>query len=144
MSWGTKIAIFYGVFMVVMISLVVMSTQHKFSLVTDEYYEQALDYEDHIIQTRNSAELEVPLKIEFIAENKEVNLSFPQMGTISGDIHLYRPSSQLMDQHVEINTDEAGLQTVSTRELKNGLWRIKVKWEAEGKTYFDEENIFIP
>jgi hypothetical protein len=144
MNWGTKIAIFYVSFMIVMISLVLMSTQNRFSLVTDAYYEEAIDYESHIIKARNSRELKEPMTIDFVGEANKINLQFPELGKIEGDIHLYRPSSHFMDQHVPIEPDSAGFQTVSTEGLKSGLWRIKVNWEAEGKTYFNEESMFIP
>ena len=68
MNWGTKIAIFYIFFMIVMISMVVNSTNHKYSLVTEAYYETALDYENHMTQMKASQTLTEPLEIQFKSE----------------------------------------------------------------------------
>ena len=38
LGWGWKIAILYGVFAVLIVSLVIASNRQHFDLVTDDYY----------------------------------------------------------------------------------------------------------
>jgi hypothetical protein len=48
MSWGYKILIFYGLFVGMMAALVIGSYQHKVNLVSKDYYEMELKYQDVI------------------------------------------------------------------------------------------------
>ena len=143
MNWGTKIAIFYIFFMVAMLSMVFMSTKNKFSLVTDQYYETALDYDNHISQVKASQELENPLEITLDADLNEINLQFPDIQDIKGEIHLYRPSSHFMDKYFEIALNEGNSQVIPTGKLKAGLWKIKIKWESGEASFFDEKTLFL-
>jgi hypothetical protein len=47
LNWGTGIAIFYGLFMVIMITFVVMSRNVDHSLVMEDYYEADINYQEH-------------------------------------------------------------------------------------------------
>ena len=48
MNWGTGIAIFYGTFMVIMITFVIKSRSVDHSLVMDNYYEEDINYQSHM------------------------------------------------------------------------------------------------
>ena len=43
MSWGWKVTILYGGFVVMMVTLVVLCTQQDLPLVTKNYYEEDLN-----------------------------------------------------------------------------------------------------
>lgn len=54
LSWGTGIAIFYSVFVIVLVFVVVKSTSIDNALVTDDYYKKDLEYQTQIDKQVNS------------------------------------------------------------------------------------------
>jgi len=144
-NWGTGIAIFYVVFMLVMISAVVRSTYFNNSLVSEHYYADDLSYQQHYDKLTNSQALEKDLEI---AQNKtqgQVELNFPgNLGNISGEIHFFCPSKSSLDFRIPVEINKENQQVVPIEKLKKeGLWRVKVDWEAGSKAYYKEVIITI-
>lgn len=144
MSWGTKIAIFYSFFVVVLVSLVVSSIGTGDHLVTKNYYEKELAYEDHIEAVRNTDALADPLLITYERSTSSILLEYPQgIGSISGQVLLYRPSDAGLDQELAIQIDPAHRQVIDAADLLPGFWRVQVNWNTGGKEYYTEAKVFV-
>ena len=143
MNWGTGIAIFYGAFMVIMISFVVISRNVDHSLVMDNYYEADINYQNHKDKVANSKALKTDLIISKVA-GENVKFQFPELpGTISGEVLFYKPDDKSKDFKVAIKTDDLGLFNVNTGKLVSGLWRLKVEWKAGDKQYYKEQKMLL-
>jgi hypothetical protein len=124
--------------------MVYKSTSQDFSLVTEDYYKEEVEYQKQIDKKRNSAALEDKLKIEMLYNERKVRLDFPAgLTEIHGEILFYRPSDVRQDVKFAVNLNSENYQDIWFDELQKGLWRVKVNWEANGKEYFDEKPLII-
>ena len=63
-SWGYIITAGYLVFVTGIVFLVYKASSQKFDLVTKDYYEQELKYQDVSDESANTAKLSAPLVVE--------------------------------------------------------------------------------
>ena len=143
LNWGTGIAIFYGLFMIVMITFVVKARNVDHSLVVDNYYEEDIAYQQHLDKVANSKSLDVDLTIAK-GDDESVDFTFPDLGhSISGEAWFYRPNDNSKDFTIEVRPDNNGHFGVNTGHLVSGLWRVKVEWEAGGVKYYKEQELYL-
>ena len=141
-NWGTGIALFYGTFVAVLLYFVLKSTGQDNSLVSEDYYAEDLQYQEHYEKLHNAASLEQDLVIRENDGLGQVEFSFPEkLGKAEGEILFFCPSDSHADFRVTIQADERAFQAISSRNLKKGFWKIKVDWQAGGRQYFKETGI---
>lgn len=142
-SWGWKITLSYILFFIIIMSFVFFSFTQDVNLVTENYYEKELEYQNHIDKVNRTNSL--PEKLE-ISYNKDlIKAEFPNMfidEEIKGNFVLYRPSNGKEDITIPIELTE-NKQFIGTEKLSTGLWRLKVDWNAKGISYFNEKLIMI-
>lgn len=126
------------------ISVVWYSMTLDVNLVADNYYQQELAYEEQITRMKNAEGLDEKPTFGFSANKKFVVLTFPKNHIPEdGQITLFRPSDFTQDRKFKIKLDEEQQQGFVTESLMPGLWRAKVLWEKEGKSYYKEFIIVI-
>jgi hypothetical protein len=141
MNWGKGIALFYGLFVIAMIVAVFMSTRQDNSLVSDHYYQDDIRYQQHYNRVQNSRNLENPLEIIFQKENQKLVLEFPDhLNQIQGNIHFFCPSDPSLDRKIDF---KGRYLEIPTNELKPTLYKVKVNWESEANSYYDEKTILF-
>ncbi|MEX0813496.1 MAG: FixH family protein [Chitinophagales bacterium] len=141
--WGYKAAVFYLSFVVFMLVLVAKAVNQDFDLVTENYYDKDLSYQQQIDRSQNSKNLQQPLKIIFDRDKAQLTFTFPEdMDDVNGEIHLYKPDKAAYDLKIPIEKNEAGVQFIDFSKQAEGLWRAKVHWSANGIDYYDE-NVFV-
>lgn len=139
-NWGYGIAAFYLVFVGALVFQVWKSTQYDHALVSEQYYKDDLNYQEHYDKLVNTHQLQQDLLVLEDNDRKLVKLQFPKgMGTLSGEVQFFCPSASGFDFTVPVRTDDRGIQLVSTEHLRQGMWRIKVDWSADGTEYYKEE-----
>ena len=143
MNWGTGIAIFYGTFMVIMITFVIKSRSVDHSLVMDNYYEEDINYQSHMDKLANSKALKTDLKISKDSD-KYLKFEFPEMAQeIKGEVWFYKPDDNSKDFKVQVQPDANGLFVVNGSDLAPGRWKLKVEWESAGRGYFKEHELVL-
>lgn len=143
-NWGTRIAIFYLVFVAGMIYLVVRSSQQSIELVTDDYYAQEIKYQERIDQINRTSSLSVQPLISYDQNIISVDLPAEFKGKeVKGTILLYCPSNASNDLSMGFQTRE-GIIRMSVPEKNNGQHEVQLSWEENGKTYYADKKIFIP
>lgn len=139
MNWGTRIAIGYGTFVVFILGLVVLAFQQDFDLVADDYYEQEIAYQGRIDQLTNAQTDQQ--NVQVLAGAEAVKLSFPS-AVNDVKVHFFRPSDDTKDILLEKAKVDSDI-TVSRKEFIAGKYLVKVEWQANGKTYFQEDDLFV-
>ena len=145
-NWGTGIVIAFIAFIsFIMYFVVNMNVQEKYDhdLVTDQYYEEELQYQSNIDKERNAKMLQENVRLT--QTNTGIEIQFPKeftSNTISGKVFLYRPSNRQFDFEIPISLSQHTLLIPDNR-LLGGRWNIKVDW-TDGKTpyLFKEEIIY--
>ncbi len=142
-NWGAKIALLYGGFVVLIMALVIGSMKQDISLVSDDYYEQELAYQDVIDASKNQATLSEPVRIQ--TEEANVAIQFPkEMEAVAknGSVYFYSPINKLWDYKTTFSNTENRI-AVSRKELTNTRYVVKLTWEADGKKYYQESDVTL-
>lgn len=144
MHWGRGIALVIIVFMISIVSVVIYTMTLDVNLVAEDYYKQELVYEDQITRLKNTEALAEKPSFQKSADGKLIILSFPKdLKPKKGQITLYRPSDFKQDRTFNLQLDNENQQGFHAESMQPGLWRAKILWDMENKSYFQEFIIVI-
>ncbi len=144
-NWGTGIVIAFAIFISFILFMVItMSTDKKYNhdLVTPDYYQKELAYQDEINAEENANKLSSKVKVEKTSQG--ILLTFPEElkdKNLKGTVSLYRPSNKKLDFNLSLNVSNAQMLIPENRLLE-GRWDIIINWEDEGKKYMFKDKIF--
>lgn len=144
-NWGSGIALAVTVFVIGTLSIVSYMISLDFFLVTNEHYEEGVEYQQTIDQRKRSSELKDPVVIIFDEKLEALRIVFPTefVGKAQGDIKLYRPNNPKMDAKLPLSVNANGTQLISTSDLEKGKWILKIEWNANEENYLEEKTIII-
>ena len=141
-NWGNKIIIAYTIFVLGMLFMVYKCTLQKNELTETDYYSKELKYQEIITGIDNANQLSNAVKL--IQESSTINLVMPlEALPANGSIQFYRPSDQTKDFSVALATDENGKQLFGRDKFIEGLYKVKIRWQKNGKQFYNEQNLFI-
>ncbi len=144
LNWGMSIAIFYLLFMVIMISMVVKASNNRVELVQEDYYNKDLNYEAFRKSRQNATALEASVIIKVDRKSDELQINFPAQETaITGEVVLYRPSNDRLDKKIFLNLDSNNHMAIPTGRLAKGLWKVQLTWHREDQNYYQEQTISL-
>ncbi len=143
-SWPVFITVFYIVFVMLMFSVLLFSQKNRTNLVTENYYEEEIRYEEQISRIRNTNALNAKPAIEYDKTKKILVIRMPdELKNISyGKIKMFRPSNANLDVDYDLNLIN-DRQVISTDNLSSGLWMIKFSWVQDKKEYYLEKTIIL-
>lgn len=142
-SWGTGIVIAIVIFMTITLATVVFMMNQDVDLVSDDYYEKGIKYQQQIDLVNRSNKLDEPVKMEF--NGSIVKITFPESimnEKIAGEIFFYRPSDAQKDFKLPLILTE-GNQVIPVQGLERGFWRVKLNWDINNKENYYSETSFI-
>lgn len=143
-NWGTGILIAIIFFCSVMIATGIFMFNQKVDLVTDDYYEKTLVYQDQIDleeKTKSSKK-----EISFSVNNNSINISLPEeviTSNLKGEVYFYRPSDKNLDFKIPLLTDNSGTMSLQKDKLKPGMWKVRVYWSANDEEFYSEKSLYI-
>ena len=143
LSWGYKIMFVYIAFVAGILFLAFKANSEKFDLVTKDYYDQELKYQQVIDQAANTSKLSAPLTIE--RKEGELKISFPdEMKNKKKlvDFYLYYAADAKKDFRKTFELNENELIQGLPAGMK-GMYGLKLSWEAEGVKYYFEKKLFF-
>lgn len=142
-SWGYKIMFVYIAFVAGIGFLIFKASNQEFDLVTKDYYEQELKYQQVIDQSANASRLSMPLNIE--KKEAELKISFPdEMKNKKKlvDFYLYYAADAKRDFRRSFELNENELAQALPVGMK-GMYELKLTWETEGVKYYHEQKIYF-
>ncbi|MEO9005440.1 MAG: FixH family protein [Ginsengibacter sp.] len=143
MSWGYKILMVIVVFVCGILFLVYQSSRRGSELVTTDYYEKELVYQNTIDAKSNVNNLGDT--VVFHVVNDELSISFPRDFAgqkIDGQATLYYPSDQSKDMvHTFSMQDSKVVFPVNAGNKKE--FNLQLGWQSRGKNYYFEKRIVI-
>jgi len=114
-------------------------------LVSPNYYQQELAYQQRMETVARTAALPAPVQLRHDAATRRLTLHLPAAlasQPVQGQIHFFRPSNQQLDFSLPLQAEAE--QTFSTRQMQPGYWRIRLDFTAGEQAYFVERNIMLP
>ena len=128
------------------IALIVLAGSRRSDLVSADYYDQEMRYQEQLDRLRRTTDLGAEAAVAYDPAERRINISVPatHVGRIvNGTIQLYRPSSAALDSRLPLTPDDRGRQTLDARELQPGLWSIRVSWTVDGREYFLDQAVVV-
>ena len=145
MNWGWRIFLLYSLFVVLTLGAVFFTFSQDVFLVSRDYYKEEIAYQHKIDEMKNYASLKIPLEIQYKHNQKQVEFKYPTEfndDNLEGKITFFRPSDARLDYEVNIKVG-TGIQDISTQDLLRGLWKVKVNWTSNGKSYYTEKDLIL-
>lgn len=142
-SWAYKILTVYLMFVAGIMFLVFKANGERYDLVTENYYEAEVKYQDVIDQKQRVAALSAPPEISY--EGRRLHIQFPADFTgkiLQGELYLYRPSDAKKDFRRSFTVSD-NQYSIDLPATVSGMYDIKLSWQAGGQTYFLEKKKFF-
>lgn len=144
--WPYGIVAAFAIFISGTITLIVLACSHKTDLVSADYYEEEIKFQNRIDQLRRTKELDAARMVSYDAAKQQIKISLPTGQSdqaVSGRVQFYRPSAAGLDRQLVLALNSAGVQIVEAKDLRPGLWKVRVSWKVGDNDYFADEKIVI-
>ncbi|HEY0274216.1 MAG TPA: FixH family protein [Chitinophaga sp.] len=139
MNWGNGLTIAFCGFALLIGTLVYKSTHTKFDLVSEQYYDDEIHFQQQIEGARNAAK-RTPVAVS--QDDRFITLQFPDSLRPSGQAWFYYPTDAQHDRHFALQTNN-GLQRIAKAQLQKGHCWIKLRWQADAVNYYTEQEMKI-
>ena len=133
-NWGHGISIFLVIFVLTTISVVALITfddTYSHELVSENYYEDELKYQEEIDKVNNASKLET--KLIYRTSKEGVLITFPSdfdYTKVSGIIEMDRPSKKILDFTMPIKLDENFQILIPAEKVVQGKWKMVIDWKV--------------
>ena len=145
--WPIGIAGFFVVLIAALATWAVVAQRNREELVSADYYEQEVAYQQQINRLRRSADSGVVIGFVSVGQGGVIRIAWPlasRPGEAQGRIRLYRPSEAALDREVPVLVGADGIQSIDAGTLKPGLWKVRVHWGPEVSGYYAEGSVVVP
>lgn len=144
-TWGTGIALTLGAFVLTMAFAVYKVMQQDFDLVTSDYYEKELVYQEKIDQKSNALALGERALLKASEEGILVILPSALKGTQGNlNIEMYCVTDEDLDFTVDMPSWQVDDLFIKHQNLQTGKWIAKITYHNNDKGYFFEPEIYLP
>lgn len=146
MNWGKSIILVFVLFAAFIGTMVYRMTAEHIDLVSENYYQNEIDFQQHIDRVNNARRIQTGLNssvtMTYHADRQQVVFVLPTT-LRKGEITFYRPGDRQQDFRVTIPAEHPVRQVVPTQSLAKGNWRVQFTWSDGQHTYYKEEQIFL-
>lgn len=142
--WGHGILIFLIVFLLFVALVIRYAMKQKINLVTPDYYNKELIYQQDINKLENTNRLSEKVTVEMM--NDKILVQFPILDSsqyISGFLQVYRPSDYELDLNYELDLTENYRIMIPLDSLQKGVYDLIVDWKCDTVEYLQKERIHI-
>ncbi len=142
MNWSTGIIasfLGFGAFIGILVSVCI---RQDISLVSKNYYEEELQYEDQIKRIRNTSQLSQKPTVSIV--NNTVQIQFADGENPERCIiEFFRPSDHTLDKQFTITEWSGHISHLETNAMPKGLYHVKIRWKSNDRDYFLEQPIIL-
>lgn len=147
MNWGKGITITIILFVSFIMYLVFTCIkQTDINLVSADYYEQEIAYQQ-VIDKKNNLEKLGGKPIITVISPQQLVLDMSGLTSWDqsiGNIYMFRPSNPSLDQRFDISLDDEGKQVLMMDRMASGKWIAKISWSRLGTEYYYEQTVMVP
>ena len=142
MNFGKWIVVAFVLFAMFIGTLVTVCVKQDISLVSKNYYNDELVYQDQIKRISNTNQL---LKKPGISKlDNKIRIVFDQQFKIQkGRVKFFCPSNPEMDKDFDLDIAGDNSQVFNSDSFQKGMYKAKLTWTMDGKEYYYEEVIYI-
>lgn len=121
--------------------LVVSLMRHKVDLVSEDYYQQELDYNNHFDAATVYAKTGEKITVEITGNALQINIP-ASMANDSIGLQLKRPDNELQDLQLRMKAQP--VIAIPLSRLKKGQYGLTVTGKFHSEKYLFQETVFIP
>jgi hypothetical protein len=136
-SWLWSICTGYALFMIGILTLVFIATNHHSELVTENYYEQGQQYQTIIDAKQRVKEL----VNKPILEKSKKGISFFTPYIDNGILKIICPSDQKEDLTFNLINNKVD---IDYNKLNKAMYCVQYEWKMNDTLYVWEENLYLP
>ena len=101
--WPYGLILPFELFFADMTTVVTIAVAHRDNLIRENYYEQELDYQQHIDSAARARQAGATITCNAASNTVVITLPAGQLGEkLSGKIEFYRPSSSALDREFKL------------------------------------------
>ncbi|MFN0275399.1 MAG: FixH family protein [Chitinophagales bacterium] len=142
MNWGKGVVIAFVCFISMIIVMIILAVRGSVQLVTDDYYEQELVYQDKINATVAASVFVDSIIVS--RDNKFVTILFPAgLQAEKGEIYFYRPSDASLDKKFPLEIQNNREISFNVNEFAYGKYTVKLSWQYKNESFYCEKEVFI-
>lgn len=142
MNFGNWIVVAFALFAIFIGTLVTICIKQDISLVSSNYYNDELKYQDQIGRIDNTNKLLV--KPTIVKVDNSVQVRFDSQSKIqNGELKLFCPSDPKMDKAFSLSSSGGNTQLFDIKSLHGGMYKARLLWSMDGKEYFFEAIIYV-
>ena len=143
--WPTSIVVFFILAVTFIITFIAWSLRQREDLVSADYYEREVRYQSQLDTLNRSQALAATTVVTFEPAQQTIVITLPptQPQGATGSIQLYRPSDARLDRELPLALTADGTQRLDAKPLRDGLWKVRVKWNANGQDYFLDQPVIV-
>ncbi|TKK71750.1 hypothetical protein FC093_01635 [Ilyomonas limi] len=142
-NWGYGLTIVFIAFASNVGFLVYKCTQEKFDLVSADYYNEELKYQDKIDGMQNAKQLSA---VQLVQTGDEVSIQLPKElngHALTGQVWLYCPANAALDYKAPLQVNEDGVMLIDKKKLADAKYTAKITWETGDTKYYNEQSLTI-
>lgn len=140
MNWGKSLVLVMVLFITFIMVMVVKMISTSPDLVSDDYYQKEIDYEQEIVAVKNMRRLNASTKIEtvdgFLVFHLPLDIPFTKM-----EIDLIRPNNQKLDKSFVVTDTKVFMVPFS--ELEKGKYNIEMTFRVDSIPCMQKDTITI-
>ncbi len=142
MNWGKWIIVSFVLFALFIGVLVGVCLREDISLVSKNYYQEELNYQQQIERMNNANEL--VNKPTIVVKGVFLDVQFDQFNNLEqGELKLFRPSDEHFDRKYVLSASPEGMQQFDISSLPKGMYHVRMLWTMKGKEYFIDNTITL-
>jgi len=143
MNWGKSIIIAFILFAGLVATMVTICIRQDISLVTPNYYEEEIAYQEQIDRMTLTGSLAIKPEIRIEGGNV-VTVKYDDFAKVEeGVLVLFRPSDASLDRRFRLSAKGASAQYFNAEDLPPGMYRARMTWTMEGREYYLEQEITL-
>lgn len=136
-TWGHGIIVALGCFMIFILSLVLFSGNMG-EMVTEDYYEKTLNYQDDIDAAKRANGLTVAPQIIEQANGFMIHFTNPAQ---SGDVLFLRSDDSKKDIVKSLKLDSKNQMLIHAVDLQKGEYDVSIRWKQNDEDYLVKQRV---
>ncbi len=139
MNWGKGIIGGMVLFMLFIISMCVYMFMIPEDGYDHQYYEKGLNFDKDFNKERQVKLDNARPVIDVFGKTVSITFTRPASGTVK----FIRPSNQILDKELKLDSALGKVITVPVQAMATGKWQLVLNWESNHKAYLYQEEIYI-
>ncbi len=137
-TWGHGVIVALGSFIAFILFMIFMfpNGQQNSEMITENYYEEELDYQN-VIDAKNNADL-LAEKPQYVQDASGIKVVFPKEisnANAKFSIDLHRADDQKLDVKREMTLDGSNAVFIPAKVLVKGNYVLRTHWTKDNKKY---------